>query len=127
METVKIPPLIRSARLIAGEWGAMHVDNFTGAIVHDAKVERALIKDGRVPIYYRNEDDEIADNDAPIVIKRSHGGPKINPIMLDGFTASMIVKVWDAINDENKSKFHRMVERWAVVGTIDRLWKIVRK
>lgn len=126
-ETVKIPPLIRSAKLIAGEWGAMHVDNFTGAIVHDTKVERALAKDGRVPIYYRTEDDELLDNDAPVIIKRSHGGPKINPVLLDAFTASMIVQVWDAISEENKAKFPSIVQRFAVVGTIDRLWKIVRR
>lgn len=126
MDTTKIPPLIRSAKLILQE-GCMHVDNFTGAIVHDTKVERALLRTGGVVLWEGDEWDEIAGKlDAPIAIKRSHGGRKINPVLLDATTASMIVKVWDAINDANKAKFQSLVERFAVVGTIDKLWKLVR-
>ena len=117
----KVPPLIRVARLIVTDRGAMHVDNFTGKLVHEKKVDRALIKMGLSPYY---EGDE--DRDDPIVIKRRKGGPKINPVLLDATTASMLVRVWDALSPANRGKMPAMIERWQVIGLITRLWKIVK-
>lgn len=124
---IKVPPLIRAARLISTECGAMHVDNMTGCIVHDKKVERALAAAGITPYGEGGEYEEVDGlHDDPILIRRKKGGPKINPVLLDSFTASMLVQVWDKINDDNRAKMPALIERLTVVGFIDKMWALTK-
>jgi len=41
-------------------------------------------------------------------IVKSKGAKKVGGVMVDMFTASAIVKVYDAINDTNKAKMDKM-------------------
>src|SRR5690242_9992313 len=91
--SANIPPLIRAAQLVVSGESYLHVDNMTGCIVHDTKVERALLKMG-VDLFVLENGER---PDEPILIKRKKGGPKINPIMLDLVTAGMLVAVWNKL------------------------------
>ena len=122
---VREPPLVRCARLVLKE-GCLHIDNLTGCLVHDRKVERACRAQGRPNIYEMAEDEETPANELPLLIRRKRGGPKINPVLLDATTASMIVQVWDHINEENRARFQSMVDRFGCVRWINKLWKLVR-
>jgi hypothetical protein len=121
---VKVPPLIRAAKYVLAH-GLAHVDNLTGCLVHSKKVERALMAMG-LPADGPTEQDEIEGRDGPIVIQRKRGGKKINPVLLDATTASMIVKVWDAINEQNRAKLPVLVQRFTVIGVVERFWKLVK-
>ena len=47
-------------------------------------------------------------------------------IILDLFTASMVVQVYDALNEENKSKFPALINKYGCAELIVRLWKIIK-
>lgn len=117
------PLLVRSARRVLAE-GYQNIDNLTGGLVNEMKVDRAKLRAG----HSVDELDEVENvgDESPIQIKRARGGRKINPVILDAFTASMIVQVYDAISDGNKAKFQPMVEKLGCVQWINRLWKCVK-
>ncbi len=119
------PLLVRSARRVLAS-GYQHIDNLTGGLVNEMKVERAKSRAG-YPVDEYDEVENLNRNDeSPILIKRSRGGQKINPVLLDAFTASMIVQIYDAINDANKAKFAPMVEKFGCSVWIGKLWKLVK-
>lgn len=56
-------------------------------------------------------------------IVTSHQYAKIDGMMVDGFTASGIMQVYDALNDVNKEKYrNHKVDRMA-----DIMWKLAKK
>ncbi len=56
-------------------------------------------------------------------IVTNHQYAKIDGMMVDGFTASGIVQVYDALSDANKAKYSALtVDRMATI-----MWKIVNK
>ncbi len=48
-------------------------------------------------------------------------------VILDGFTASMVVQVYDKVNQGNKEMFPKLVARLGCVALIDKLWKVAVK
>lgn len=119
----KEPSFIRACRLIVKESNAMHLDNMTGRIIHSKKVERALERMGIDPDGM-TEQDEVEGRDVPIVIKRSHGGPKLNPVLVDMTTANMVVTIYDALNPTNRARFPELTKRYTVVSLVLKLWKL---
>lgn len=126
MTVTREPYLVRAARLVLKE-GLLHIDNLTGRVVHEKKVERASAKQGRPTVYEMAENEETPANEEPLLITRKRGGPKINPVLLDATTASMIVQVWEAINEENRARFQPMVDKLGCVRWITKLWSVTRK
>lgn len=123
---VNMPPLIRAARLAVDTLGALHVDNVTGCIIHDKKVERALARAGidlDDPDVWNETERKLAE---PILIRRKRGGPPLNPVMLDITTAGMLLAVWDAINDANKARMPALIARLGAAEFAIRMWKFCK-
>jgi hypothetical protein len=121
----KEPPFIRACRLIVKECNAMHLDNMTGRIIHSKKVERALERMGLSPDG-PDEWDDVCGRDVPIVIKRSHGGPKLNPVLVDMTTANMVVSIYEALSPANRARFPELIQRTTVISLVLKLWKLTR-
>lgn len=119
----KVPPLIRAAQLAVDALGAVHIDNLTGCIVHDKKVERAMERAG---LRFDEEEDADGKLDAPILIKRRRGGPPINPVLLDITTAGMLLAVWRILDDANKARIPDLIARFGAAGFATRMWKFCK-
>lgn len=50
----------------------------------------------------------------------------IDGVLMDSFTASAAVQVYDALNDENKAKIERLFER-DIVRATDAVWSVINK
>jgi hypothetical protein len=120
--TVKMPPLIRAAQLAIDELGAIHVDNFTGCIIHDKKVERAIARAG----LRLDEQAEVEGESTAILIRRRRGGQPLLPVLLDITTAGMLLAVWDGLNDANKARMPAVIARLGASGFVVRMWKFCK-
>lgn len=124
--TVKLPPLIRAARLAVDTLSALHVDDGTGRIIHDKKVERTLERAGidlDDPDVWCETERKL---DEPILIRRKHGGPPLNPVMLDITTAGMLLSVWGALSDANKASMPAVIARLGAAEFAIRMWKLYK-
>lgn len=120
--TVKMPPLIRAAQLAVDERTAIHVDNFTGRIVHDKKVERAITRAGM----RLDEQADAEGESTSILIRRRRGGQPLLPVLLDITTAGMLLAVWEGLNDVNKARIPNLIARFGASGFVVRMWKFCK-
>lgn len=97
------PPLIVSARRVVAESQYCTVDAATGCRIDDDPELLAVAEDV----------EDVTDREEP------------NGVLLDGFTASMLCQVYDAVKD--KAVIQRCVVRWGVVSTVTRCWKAIKK
>ena len=56
-------------------------------------------------------------------IVEEHQYAKIDGVMVDGFTASGIIQLYDAISDDNKAKYRNL----HVARMADIMWKVSKK
>lgn len=59
-------------------------------------------------------------------IAAEHQAERIDGVLMDSFTASAVVQVYDALNDENKAKLESLMER-DIVGATKVVWRAVNK
>lgn len=59
-------------------------------------------------------------------IVRDHQAEEVQGVLLDAFTASMLVQVHDALNETNQRKLEKRLEADVVKG-VDLCWKLVKR
>lgn len=98
-------------------------------------------------VFYRTEDDELAERKGSIILDDAVE-PSIEnvrrivtqhqyltfqwegrktQVLVDAQSAILIVKVYDAVNEENKAKVERMIKKskGSFVSLVSQLWKMV--
>jgi hypothetical protein len=97
------PELVASARQIVREHSAACIDNATGKVVPGA-CPAELVE--------RCKDDPEAG---------------AGMVVLDAFSASVVVQVFDLLSSENRARWPELVERLGCAAFIVRLWEIAAK
>lgn len=59
-------------------------------------------------------------------IVAEHQAESIDGVLMDAFTASAVVQVYDALNDENKARIEKVMGEDIVAAT-NIVWKVVKK
>jgi hypothetical protein len=102
--TENIPELVRSARWITENHQARSIDVLTHKLL-----------DGDA-------------NDPAVIVENNENCRETprNATILDAFTASMIVQVWDKINEDNRERWRTKMTNVPVMSVVSVLWKAVK-